>query len=122
MAHLSVRIDDRPNLAVHLIRQEWYGNDRFDPDPAPPRVVAGDCVQFTACPRRVPVSGEPCPDREPDATAGPVGQDYPADRFTIAGQEADDLRADNTDAILDQTSLGGTPSDIRPGGMLDVFA
>jgi len=55
VANLGVRIDDRPNLTVHLIRQEWYGNDRFDPDPAPPpRVAAGDSVQLTADPRHVP--------------------------------------------------------------------
>jgi hypothetical protein len=120
---LGVRIDDRPNLAVHLIRQEWYGSDRFDPDPAPPpRVAAGDSVQLTACPRRVPASGEPCPDREPDEAAGAVGHDYPEHRFGLAGEDADSVWADNANQPLDQTSLGGTPSDIRPGGMLDVFA
>jgi len=123
VANLGVRIDDRPNLTVHLIRQEWYGNDRFDPDPAPPpRVAAGDSVQLTADPRHVPGCGDICPKRESEDAAGAVGHDDPAHRFTLAGEDAEAARADNAPEPLDQTSLGGTPSDIRPGGMLDVFA
>ncbi len=100
-----------------------YGSDRFAPDPAPPpRVGRGDTVQFTACPQHVPLSGEACPDRDADPPVDAVGGGYPQASWTLTGPDALDTQADNTAPRADQTSFGGAPSDMRPGGMLDVFA
>ena len=118
MVCLGVRIDTHPNLAVRLIRQEWYGADRFDLDPAqPPRVDQPEAVQVSVM--HVTETEETSERRPADSVSLDGGSPPESDGLHAIDP---DPWADKPAAGLDQTSLGGVPSDIHPGGMLDIFA
>lgn len=114
-----MRIGSPSNLTVHLIRQDVFHADRLDQ-------MAGDVVRVSSVdtvnlsPRVTVV--EPLDGHAPICPSACDHDDTGrfVDAVVPGGEEGLD-RADNA-AGADQTSHGGTPPDVGPGGMLDVFA
>jgi len=113
---------------VRLIRQEWYGADRYALDPAPPPAAPPPAVPPPPAAvvdiGRVSCACEPADDRPSDiaTVAGLPMPERDADAAGAWHAPGGAERSENAGAGDTGPSLGGAPSDIQLGGMLDVFA
>jgi len=107
---------------VRLIRQEWYGADRYALDPAPPPAAPPPPAAVVDI-GRVSCACEPADDRPGDsATVGAPMPERDADAAGAWHAPGGAERSENAGAGDTGPSFGGAPSDIQLGGMLDVFA
>ncbi len=110
MACLGVRIDTRPNLTVHLLRERAYGDDRFDLPPAQPGRITV---------RQVDEATQPAAPRGIDGTTLDAG----ALRWGFGlSPIPPQPEADKAHLRCEGVRLVAVPSDSHLGGMIDVFA
>ena len=110
MVCLGVRIDTRPNLTVHLLRERAYGDDRFDLHPAQPGRVTV---------RHVDETQPPAATRGIDGT----GLDLGALRWGFGlSPIPPQPEADKSHLRCEGVTLVAVTSDSHLGGIIDVFA